>query len=143
MNRGKDRKFSIPHSCVDFAVAVLGAGGAAPTLPVNGPMAPTVSTFPARLNGVSRVAAEIPTRSAQGRYVITYAHQLPVAFNAQGSVLSAGGSPTGGLVVDVDSINSATRQIAVRVAQQVNGALTDLGTSDLLILTVNAQDSGV
>jgi hypothetical protein len=141
MNRGKDRKFSIPHSCVDFVVAVIGTGASPPVATTNGPMSPTVATFPARLNGISRVAAEIPTRSAQGRYVITYAHQLPVVFNATGTVLAAGGAPTGGLLCDVDSINPATRQIAIRVATQ-NGTLTDLGTSDLLVLTVNAQDSG-
>lgn len=142
MNRGKNQKFSIPHSCLDFAVAVIGTGATPPAVPASGAFTPTTSTFPSRLNGVSRVAAEAPTRASAGRYTITYAHQLPVVFNAQGSVLAAGGSPTGGLLCDVDSINSVTRQIAVRVSTQA-GVATDLGTSDMLVLTCDAQDSGV
>lgn len=142
MNRGKDRKFSIPHSCVDFTVAVIGTGATPPAVPTNGAFTPTTTTFPARINGVSKVAAEAPTRASAGRYTITYAHSLPVVFMAQGAVLAAGGAPTGGLVVDVDSINSATRQIAVRVSTQA-GVATDVGTNDMLVLTCNAQDSGV
>lgn len=141
MNRGKNPKFSIPHSCVDFTVAVLGAAAAAPTVPADGQLTPTTSTYPVRANGVSGLAAEIPTRSATGAYVVTYAHQLVNVLYAHAAVYAAGGAPTaGGLVADVIAVNPVTRQLTVIVATQA-GVATDLGVNDMLVLYAHAQDS--
>lgn len=141
MKRGKDRKSSIPHSCVDFTAAVLGASASAPTVPLNGSFTPTTATYPARANGVSTVAAEAPTRTSAGLYVITVMHQLPNILFPSASVVSAGASPTACLVADVTIANSAKRQITVQVSTPA-GVATDLGTSDMLLLYIHGQDSG-
>lgn len=141
MNRGKNPKFSIPHSAVDFTVAVLGAGAAAPTVPADGPFTPATSTYPVRANGVSKAATEVPSRTSAGLYVITIDHQLPNILFATAAVVAGGAAPTGGLSADVTVINAATRQITVQVNTITSGAATDIGTSDLLLLSVDAQDS--
>lgn len=143
MNRGKNAKFSIPHSCVDFTLAVLGAAAAAPTVPANGTLTPATSTYPSRANGVSRLAAEIPTRSGAGLYVVTYSHLLPTMLYADAAVFAAGAAPTaGGLKADVIAINQATRQLTVVVTTPA-GVAADLGVNDMLVFHVQAQDSTV
>lgn len=140
MNRGKDRKSSIPHSCVDFTVAALGAGASAPTVPADGDFRPTTATYPLRANGISKASAEVPTRSGTGVYVITVSHLLPNILYAAGVVVKAGSSPTAELAADVTIIDAPNRQITVKVIAP-NGTATDLGTSDMLLLYVHAQDS--
>lgn len=143
MDRGKNIKSSIPHSCVDFTVAVLGNTTSDPTIPADGAFTPTTATYPVRANGVSKVTAEAPSRSSTGVYVITYAHLLPNALFASASVLSAGGSPTGDLGAIVTVLDGPNRQITVEVTTNTSNALTDLGTSDMLVIYVHAQDSSV
>lgn len=140
MKRGGDLKKSLPHSCVDFTVAVLGAGAAAPTVPADGNFTPTTATYPLRANSVSKVAAEIPTRTSAGFYVITIEHQLPNILFANAVVLSAGGAPTAELAADVTIVNSATRQITVKCILP-NGTATDCGTSDMIVVYVHGQNS--
>lgn len=140
MKTGKNLKKSIAHSCVDFTVAVLGAGAAAPTVPANGNFTPTTASYPLRANAVSTAVAEIPTRSGTGVYVVTIAHLLPNILFATGVVLSAGSAPTSALTAEVTIINAATRQITVKVFTPA-GVATDLGTSDMLVLYCHAQDS--
>lgn len=141
MNRGKNPKSSIPHSCVDFTLAVLGAGAAAPTVPLDGKLTPTTSTYPSRANGVSRLAAEIPTRSGVGAYTVTTSHAVPTGLFATAAVYAAGAAPTaGGLKADVISLDSAGRKLSVVVATPA-GVATDLGTNDMLVFYVHAQDS--
>jgi len=142
MNRGKDHKFSIPHSTVDFVVAAMGAGAAAPTVPLNGKLTPTTATYPIRANGISKLSTEIPTRTSAGLYVITYSHLLPTMLFATGSVVSAGNSPTAALVADVTIIDQVNRKLTVLVSTPA-GVATDLGTSDMLIVLCQAQDSSV
>jgi len=142
MKRGKSLKSSVPHSCVDYVVAALGAGAAAPTVPVNGPFTPTTGTYPQRLNAISRLAAEAPTRASAGLYSITVdaAFALNTMAFVPGVVLSAGASPTACLTADVTIVNSATRQITFLVSTP-GGVATDLGTSDMVVLYVHGQDS--
>ena len=139
---GKNPKQSVPHSSVDFTVAVLGAATSAPTIPADGKLTPTTSTYPVRGNRVSTAAADAPTRSGAGVYVITYADQVPFVKNAWASVVAAGASPTGDLQACVTKIDAANRQITVKTATFA-GVATDIGTNDLLIITVDAQDSTV
>lgn len=142
MIRGKDISYAVPGSMVKFLAAVLGNTTNAPTIPADGKFTPTTSTYPRRANSVSLVASEAPTRTSQGVYVITISHLLPNILFATAAVLSAGGSPTATLVADVTIINSATRQLTVKTALP-NGTLTDVGTSDMIVIKIDGQDSGV
>jgi hypothetical protein len=140
----KNPKSSIPHSCVDFTIAAIGAGAAAPTVPANGNFRPTTSVYPLRANGISQLAAEIPTRTSAGIYVITYSADYSL-FNVlfpNASVLSAGASPTSVLEATVTIVDPVARQITVKVYIP-NGTLTDLGASDLLVIYLHGQDSTV
>jgi hypothetical protein len=127
---------------VDFTIAALGNTTNPPTVPVNGAFAPATSTFPLRANGIDTTTAGAPTRTGTGVYVITYSHLLPSVFFASACVVKAGSSPTAVLVADVTIIDPANRQLTVKVAVP-NGTLTDLGVNDMLLIYVQAQDSGV
>ena len=138
----KNPKSSMGHSMCDFVVAVLGNTTSAPTIPANGRFTPTTATYPRGVNAVSFAAAEAPTRSGQGVYVLTYdSTYMPynVLF-AHGAVLSAGSAPTAILVADVTAIDPAARTITVTVSTP-SGTATDLGTSDMLVIYVHGQDS--
>lgn len=142
MKGRKNFKYGAAHDMVDFQVAVLGAAAAAPTVPADGRFLPATSTFPKRLNGVSQLAAEAPTRTSAGKYVITFSADFSlVNMWADGSVLSAGAAPTAALAVTVLIVDPVARQITVLVTVPTTGAATDAGTSDLILLNVTGQDS--
>lgn len=142
MKRGTDIKKAYPIESTDFVVAVLGAGAAAPVAPANGLPAPTTGTFPIKANALSVLATEIPTRASAGLYTITYdqAFMVPAILDCDGSVISAGASPTACLQVAVTIVNAATRQITCQVSTPA-GVATDLGTSDMLVLSVGAWNT--
>lgn len=137
---GKNPKSSIPHSCVDFTVAVLGAATSAPTIPADGSFTPTTSTYPRRANKVSTVAAEAPTRTSAGIYVITIVPKLANILFVAAETYAAGGSPTGALQVDVTKVDAANRKLYVTVTTPA-GVAADIGTSDMLVFYVHGQDS--
>lgn len=141
--RNKNFKSSVGHSMVDFTVAVLGNTTSNPTIPSDGRFTPTTSTFPRALNCVSLVASEAPSRTSQGIFVITYSkdYQANNVINATCSVLSAGSSPTSVLVCDPTIIDPVARTVTVKISTP-SGTLTDPGTSDMIVITLNAQDSG-
>jgi hypothetical protein len=141
MKRGKNIKSSIPGSCVDFTAAVIGAGAAAPALPANGNFTPTTTTYPLRANATSKLAAEVPVRSGVGVYVITIEHPLPNILFASAVVVKAGAAPTAELAADVTIIDTANRQITVKVITPA-GLAADCGVNDMLLLYVHGQDSG-
>lgn len=143
MNNGKFPKQSYPGRMVDFVVAVLGGGvGAAPTIPTNGTFTAANSTFPTAINSVSRTTADAPTWVSTGLYTVTYKHALVNAWVTGAAVLSAGASPTAALQVIPTKIVPATRTITVKVYGPT-GTLTDLGTSDMLIVDVSAVDGNL
>lgn len=139
---GKNLAHAVPHSTVTFCVAVLGAGTSAPTVPVNGDFKPTTATYPLRANRVSTVAADAPTRSGVGVYVITIADHYPNILHASANVYKAGASPTAHLDAVVTVIDAANRQLTVEVETEA-GVLTDIGTNDMLVIKCFAQDSTV
>lgn len=138
MNRGENPHKSIPANCGSFWVAALGAATSAPTVPANGPFAPTTSTYPASMNGIDKTTA--PTRSAAGVYVITVSHLLPLIQFATAVVVAAGGSPTAALAAEVTKIDTANRQITVKTFTP-SGTATDVGTSDLILIKVDYHNS--
>lgn len=139
---GKNPKYSSPGSCVDFTVAVLGAATSAPTLPADGDFRHDKSTYPRRANKVSTLAAEAPTRTGAGVYVVTMAEQLANILYADAVVLAAGASPTGDLSADVTKVDAPNRKLYVTVSTPA-GVATDIGTNDMLVFYVHAQDSTV
>lgn len=140
MIRGKSIAFAIPHDICTFFVAVVGAGANPPIAPMNGAMTPTTPTFPSQAQGLSSGTA--PTRTSAGIYVITYSHQLVHVIPTGAAVISCGVSPTAQLHADITVINAATRQVTVKITAP-SGTLTDLGTSDMLILTLTGIDSSL
>lgn len=140
--RNKNLKSSVGHSICDFTVAVLGNTTSNPTIPANGRFTPTTSTFPRALNCVSLLTAEAPSRTSQGIFVITWSKDFAAqnVINATCSVLSAGSAPTTVLVCDPTIIDPVARTITVKVSTPA-GTLTDPGTSDMIIVTMTAQDS--
>lgn len=142
MIRGKDHAFAIPQSTCKFWMAALGNTTNAPTIPADGTFRPTTSTYPRRCNGISLASGEAPSRSSQGIFVLTYRHQVPTVMFATAAVLSAGNSPTAVLVADVTIIDPVARQVTVKITTPT-GTLTDPGTSDMIVVQLECQDSGV
>jgi hypothetical protein len=140
MKRGKNHAFAIPHSSVFFEVAVLGNTTNAPTVPANGAFTAGASTFPIGANGISTVAAEAPTRTSAGIYVLTIAHLLANIIPINIEVTSAGASPTVALYGIIASIVPATRLITIRIYTPA-GTLTDLGVNDMAVLSLKGYDT--
>lgn len=142
MNRGENPHKSIPANCGSFWVAALGNSTSAPTVPANGAFTPTTSTYPISMNGISKLSAEAPSRSAAGVYVVTVDHKLPLMQFATAVVVAAGGSPTTALAAEVTKIDTANRQITVKTFTPA-GVATDVGTSDLILIKVDYRNSTV
>lgn len=143
MDNGKFHKKSYPGRMVDFVIAVLGGGAAAnPSIPANGTATAAAATFPVAINSVSRVAAEAPAYVSTGLYTVVSKHALLNAWPLGACVLSAGASPTAALEAVVTKYVPATRTITVKVYAP-GGTLTDLGTSDMLIVNMSGVDGSV
>jgi len=71
-----------------------------------------------------------------------YKHTLVNAWPNGAVVLSAGASPTAALQAIVTKVVPATRTITVKVYTPA-GVLTDLGTSDMLVIDVSAVDGNL
>lgn len=140
MDSSKTNKQSYPGRMVDFVVAVLGGGAATnPTIPANGTFTAANATFPTTINSVSRLAAEAPAYVSTGLYTVVSKHALVNAWPNGAVVLSAGASPTAALQAIVTKYVPATRTITVKVYTPA-GVLTDLGTSDMLIIDMTGVD---
>ncbi len=128
LNRGLFPKSGMGASPVSFEVAVLGAGAAAPTVP-------PIATYPGGLNGISRLTADIPTRSATGVYVLKLSQMPPVIRNILPSIRGADGRKC-----TITSWSVADRTITIKT-WSVAGIAADIETTDLLILTVEGSNS--
>jgi len=135
---GGQSSLDYPNGMQYFRIAVIGAGAAAPTLPV-GAAANLSATpdFPTRANAISRAAAEIPTRSAVGVYAIQYDKRflVPKVLKAVADVYGVAG-----MWAAITSVNAATRTINV-TTYVANGTATDLTTSMMLVIEVEAMDT--
>jgi hypothetical protein len=140
MNRGDSFHKSIPTNSGTFWAAAIGTGASAPAVPANGAFTATTSTYPLIANGISKVAAEAPTRSGAGVYVVTMAHLVPLYMFATAIVVAAGGAPTSALAAEVTKIDTANRQVTVKCFTPA-GVATDLGTSDMLLIEVDYHNS--
>lgn len=127
-----------PNAMQYFRVAVVGAGAAPPVAPA-GLVASLTTTpdFPVKANALSRLATEIPTRTGTGVYTITYDASFSVARILNTPVDVYG---VAGIWAAVTSVVVATRVITVSVFN-AGGAATDLTNQNLLVLSIEAQDS--
>lgn len=135
MQTGGNEALDYPANVQYFSVAVVGAGAAAPTAPADGLVSPQ---FPKKANALSTLAAEIPTRSGAGAYVVTYDKKFTVfkMLSSDGPIMGAAG-----MWCQVTAINEATRQLTVKVFNAA-GAATDLANgTDLMILNCRCVDS--
>ena len=143
MDNGKFHKKSYPGRMVDFVIAVLGGGAAAnPSIPANGTFTAAAATFPVAINSVSRVTADAPAYVSTGLYTVVSKHALLNAWPVGAFVLSAGASPTAALDAVVTKYVPATRTITVKIYTPT-GTLTDLGTSDMLVINMSGVDGSV
>lgn len=120
-----------------FRVAVVGTGATAPALPT-GALATLVGPtpdFPAKANAVSRLAAEIPTRTGVGVYTVTIDASFSVAKILNTPVEVYG---VAGVWASVTSVVGRVITLSVFTA---GGAAVDLTTANLLVISVEAQDS--
>lgn len=123
-----------PYGVQYYSVAVVGAGAAAPVAPTDSPTQPG---YPKKCNVLSRLAAEIPTRSGAGAYVITVDTKFMMNkwLSATAEVYGATGA-----WAQVSALNAATRQITVKVFNAA-GTPTDLANgTDLLVIDIRGQD---
>lgn len=137
MNRGP---YPLKHAVLNivaFFAAFLGGGAATNgTIPATGVLTDDAAgLFPKGANlGTSL------TYVSTGLYTAIYSEQFKHLLWADAIVVSDGASPTAALKAVVTKITPSTRTITVKVYTP-SGTLTDLGTSDLLILRCEAADT--
>lgn len=129
-----------PSGIQYFRIAVMGNGAAAPVAPPGAayPFADgSTADYKKSCNALSTAAAEVPTRSGTGLYVITYDATFTVAqiLDALPEVYGASG-----VWAQVASWNPRLRTITVRVFAG-GGAAIDLVSTDLLVIDICARDS--
>jgi hypothetical protein len=134
---GGQPSLDYPNSMQYFRIAVIGAGAAAPTLPTGAlaTLSGTSPDFPNKANAISRVAAEIPTRSATGVYTVTIDPSFTVAKILNTPIEVYG---VAGVWAAVTSVVGRVITISVFTA---GGAAVDLTTSNLLVISCECQDS--
>jgi hypothetical protein len=136
MIRGSNPTKSPVVNQITFYAAFLGGGAAANgSVPSNGVFSAATSTYPKAANlGTSC------TYISTGVYDVVLADSVKNILWADAKATSGGASPTAALDVVVFSIVPSTKTIRVKVYTPA-GALTDLGTSDMLILKIDAADT--
>lgn len=120
-----------------FAAALGGGAAADGTIPTNGQLADDIAgTYPKAANFATSLTYAAPT----GVYTLIYSQQVKHCLFASGIVVDSGSSPTAALVCVVTKINPTTRTITCKIYTPA-GTLTDLGTSDLLVLRLDVGDT--
>jgi hypothetical protein len=137
MNRGAIAPIkSLFAGHLSVFAAVLGGGAATSgTVPSNGPLADDVATYPKAANLASTF-----TYVSTGVYDMVLTEQVKHILFVAGMVVDGGASPTAALQVTPTVITPSTKTIRVRV-HTPTGTLTDLGTSDMLVLRIDVADT--
>lgn len=137
MNRGV---YPLKHAVLNvvaFFAAFLGGGAATDgSIPTSGVLTDDAAgLYPKGANlGTSL------TYVSTGLYTAVYSETFKNVLWADGIVVSDGASPTAALKAVVTKITPSTNTITVKIYTP-DGTLTDLGTSDLLILRIEAADT--
>lgn len=119
-----------------FAAAMGGGAAADGTLPTNGQLLDSGGTYPKAVN----FATSLTYNAATGVYYMTLSQYVKHLLHATGIVVDSGASPTAALVCVVTKIIPASKRIDLKIYTPA-GTLTDLGTSDMLILRIDAADT--
>jgi hypothetical protein len=139
MNRGTNspiRGFS-PNRMVVMAAALGGGAAANGTLPTNGTATPTTGTYPKAEN----FAASLTYNAATGKYYVTLSESVKHILYADAVIVAAGGAPTAALTPVVTSIDQSLKRIYFN-SYTPAGVLTDMGTSDLVLVRCEIADTG-
>ena len=137
MNKGT---YPLKHpvvNMVNFLCAFLGGGAATSgTIPTNGKLTDDAAGLYPKAANLGTSLTYVST----GIYTAVYSETFKHLLFAHGIVVSDGASPTTALHAVVTKLTPSTKTITVKVYTPA-GTLTDLGTSDLLILNVFAADT--
>lgn len=135
MKHGGWPSFDWPNGVQYLCLAVNGAGAAAPVAPAG--LTAVQPDFPVKANVLSRVAAEIPTRSGVGAYTVTIDPTFALAqlLDCPCNVYGAAGA-----WASVQGMVASTRVITVKVFTAA-GAAYDLLATDLLVIDIKGRDS--
>lgn len=138
MNRGTNSPIGgfAAGSMLLFAAAMGGGAAADGTLPTNGQLNDADGKYPKAVNFMSTLTYN----AATGIYYATLSQAVKHILHATGIVVDSGASPTAALVCVVTKIIPTTKIIHLKIYTPA-GTLTDLGTSDMLILRVDAADT--
>lgn len=136
MNRGKNLANALIPGFVTYHAAFLGGGAATNcTIPTDGVLTDAAAGVYPRQANIATSATYVST----GLYTIVLSEACKNLLFADAVVVSDGVSPTAALKAVVTKITPSTG-LTVKVYTPA-GVLTDLGTSDLLILKVDAADT--
>lgn len=138
MNRGPNSPIQgfAPQSMRLFAAAMGGGAAADGTVAANGQLTDSSGLYPKAVNFMS----SLTYNSATGIYYATLTEVAKHLLHATGIVVDSGASPTAALVCVVTKLIPATKIIHLKIYTPA-GVLTDLGTSDMLILAVDIADT--
>lgn len=138
MNRGTNSPLGAfaANSMVLYAAALGGGAAADGTLPSNGQLTDASGKYPKAVNFASTLAYN----AATGKYIMTLSQSVKHLLYATGIVVDSGSAPTAALYVLVTAIVPADKKIYFNVYTPA-GTLTDLGTSDMVILRVEGADT--
>lgn len=138
MNRGTNSPvmgFS-PNSMTLYAAALGGGAAANGTLPTNGQLTDASGKYPKAVN----FASALTYNAATGKYKMVLSEAVKHILYAEGIVVDSGASPTAALYALVTAIDPVTKTIYFNVYTPA-GTLTDLGTSDMVIMKIDAADT--
>lgn len=122
-----------------MALYAAGMGGGAAsngTVAGNGQLDTSNGLYPKATNFLSALTYN----AATGKYKVVLTEAAKHILWADGIVVDSGASPTAALEVCVTAIDSVNKTIYVNIYAP-NGTLTDLGTSDMLIMKVDIADT--
>lgn len=119
-----------------FAAAMGGGAATDGTIPGNGQLSDSNGKYPKAVN----FASALTYNAATGKYYMTLTEVAKHILWFSGIVVDSGASPTAALFVLPTSIDSAAKELYFNVYTP-DGTLTDLGTSDMVILSIDVADT--
>lgn len=139
MNRGTNSPVGgySPRRSTIFAAALGGGAAANGSLPTNGQATPTTGTYPKAEN----FAASMTYDSATGKYYVTLSESVKHILHADGVIVAAGAAPTTALTPVITKLDSVNKKIYFN-SYTPAGVLTDMGTSDMIVLNIEIADTG-
>ena len=138
MNRGPNSPvMSFSAQTMTLFAAAMGGGAASNgTVAGNGQLEDSLGKYPKAVNFCSALTYD----SSTGLYYVTLTEYAKHILFAEGMVVDSGSSPTAALVAVVYKITPASKKIYVKIYTPA-GVLTDLSTSDMLVLKVIVADT--